>query len=63
MGHLNVCTNSKKKQSSNAEIQHSLRQEVLQNVVLQASANSLISDISYTNCNTRYGLICLVSLK
>ncbi|KAL0377806.1 UNVERIFIED_CONTAM: hypothetical protein Sradi_3086100 [Sesamum radiatum] len=29
MGHLNVCTNSKKKQSSNAEIQHSLRQEIL----------------------------------
>ncbi|KAL0332250.1 UNVERIFIED_CONTAM: hypothetical protein Scaly_2126500 [Sesamum calycinum] len=29
MGHLNVCTNSKKKQSSNAEIQHCLRQEIL----------------------------------
>ncbi|KAK4416268.1 hypothetical protein Salat_2452300 [Sesamum alatum] len=29
MGHLNVCTNIKKKQSSNAEIQHSLRQEIL----------------------------------
>ncbi|KAI3452101.1 hypothetical protein Pfo_008766 [Paulownia fortunei] len=29
MGRLNGCTNSKKKQSSNAEIQHSLRQEIL----------------------------------
>ncbi|KAI3462796.1 hypothetical protein Pfo_019459 [Paulownia fortunei] len=30
MGHLNGCNNSKKKQSSHAEIQNSLRQEILQ---------------------------------